>query len=170
MYYKLMKIIFKKQLRKVTSFKFKVARKCRHNRLATCEPTPARSSDRLLLATSSGFVAIFLVMSAMVMMTLSSLGAFSAAESYNDSVSRHEYRLVASQNAKSCISVAILAFAHDYFYTAQNQIVPDFSCTIVSASRNGSDIFITALGYDNDVTESVSATAEDNGRSIDLVH
>jgi hypothetical protein len=116
-----------------------------------------------------GFVAIFLVMSAMIMMTLGSLGAFGAAESYDDSVARREYRLVASQNAKSCISVALLAFAHDYFYTAQNQSVPDFSCTIVSASRNSQTISITASSSDNGVTESVSATATDTGRSIDLV-
>jgi hypothetical protein len=121
------------------------------------------------LTYSSGFVAIFLVMSAMIMMTLGSLGAFGATESYDDSVARREYRLVAGQNAKSCVSVALLAFAHDYFYTAQNQAIADFSCTIVSASRNGSNIFITALGYDNDVTESISATATDTGRSIDVV-
>jgi hypothetical protein len=116
-----------------------------------------------------GFVAIFLVMSAMIMMTLGSLGAFGAAESYDDSVARREYRLVAGQNAKSCISVALLAFAHDYFYTAQNQSIADFSCTIVSASRNGSDISIIASSSLNGVSESVSATAEDNGRSIDVV-
>lgn len=116
-----------------------------------------------------GFMAIFLVMSAMIMMTLGSLGAFGAAESYNDSVVRREYRLVAGQNTKSCISVALLAFAHDYFYTAQNQSVPDFSCTIVSASRNGQTISITASSSFNGVMESVSATATDNGRSIDVV-
>jgi len=116
-----------------------------------------------------GFVAIFFVMSAMIMMTLGSLGAFGAAESYDDSVVRREYRLVAGQNAESCVSVALLAFAHDYFYTSQNQAIVDFSCTIVSASRNGSNISITALSSDNGITESVSATAEDNGRSISLV-
>ena len=116
-----------------------------------------------------GFVAIFMVMSAMIMMTLGSLGAFGAVESYNDSVARREYRLVAGQNAKSCVSVALLAFAHDYFYTAQNQAIADFSCTIVSASRNGSNITVTASSTINGVTESVSATAEDNGRSIILM-
>ena len=102
-------------------------------------------------------------------MTLASLGAFTAAQSYNDSVTRREYRLVAGQNARACVSVALLAFAHDYFYTALNQSVPDFSCTIVSASRDGSDISITASSSVNDIQESVRATANDNGRSIDLV-
>jgi hypothetical protein len=120
-------------------------------------------------ANHRGFVAIFLVMSAMIMMILSSLGAFGAAESYDDSVARREYRLVAGQNAESCVSVALLAFAHDYFYTAQNQAIADFSCTIVSASRNGQTISITTSSSDNGITESVSATAEDNGRSISLV-
>jgi hypothetical protein len=121
------------------------------------------------LRTNSGFIAIFLVMSAMLMMTLESLGAFGAAESYDDSVARREYRLVAEENAESCISVALLAFAHDYFYVAQNQSVPDFSCTIVSASRNGQTISIMASSSDNGVTESISATAIDNGRSIALL-
>jgi hypothetical protein len=117
----------------------------------------------------SGFIATFLVMSAMIMMALGSLGAFSAAESYDDSVARREYRLVAGQNAKSCVSVALLAFAHDYFYTAQNQSIANFSCNIISASRNGPSISIMASSSDNGVTESISATAEDNGRSIDVV-
>jgi len=116
-----------------------------------------------------GFAAIFLVISAMILMTLGSLGAFVAAESYNDSVSRREYRLVAGQNARSCVSVALLAFAHDYFYTAKNQAVPDFSCTIVSADRDGSSISIAASSSRNGVTGSVSATAIDNGRSIDVI-
>ena len=102
-------------------------------------------------------------------MTLGSLGAFGAAESYDDSVARREYRLVAEENAESCISVALLAFAHDYFYTAQNQAIKDFSCTIVSANRNGSSISIMASSSDNGVTESISATATDTGRSIDLL-
>ena len=121
------------------------------------------------LKNHSGFVAIILVMSAMLMMTLGSLGAFGAAESYDDSVAHREYRLVAEENAESCISVAFLAFAHDYFYVAQNQSVPDFSCTIVSANRNGSSISIMASSSDNGVTESISATATDTGRSIDLL-
>ena len=118
---------------------------------------------------SSGFVAIFLVMSAMIMMTLGSLGAFGVADSYDDIVARREYRLMAGQNAASCVSVALLAFAHDYFYTAQNENVPDFSCVIVSASRDGANISVIADSVVNGVTESVSAEANDSGRSIDLV-
>jgi hypothetical protein len=148
------------KIKKVESIKYKIERECNSSRFSTFY---------FSLSTSRGFVAIFLVMSAMIMMTLGSLGAFSAAESYDDSVARHEYRLVAIENAKSCVSVAILAFAHDYFYTSQNQIVPDFSCTIVSANRNGSSISIMASSSDNGVTESISATATDNGRSIDLL-
>jgi hypothetical protein len=121
------------------------------------------------LKNHGGFVAIFLVMSAMLMMTLGSLGAFGAAESYDDSVAHREYRFVARENAESCVSVALLAFAHDYFYTAQNQSVPDFSCTIVSAGRNGPSISIIANSSINGVTESISATATDTGRSIDVV-
>lgn len=129
-------------------------------------------SSKLMRTTKtnqSGFAATFLVMAAMIMMTTASLGAFGAAESYDDAVSRREYRLKAGLDAQSCISVALLAFAHDYFYTAQNQSVPDFSCTIVSANRNGATISITALGTDNGVSESTSTTADDDGRSIDVV-
>jgi hypothetical protein len=121
------------------------------------------------LKNHSGFVAIILVISAMLMMTLGSLGAFGAAESYDDSVARREYRLVAEENAESCISVALLAFAHDYFYTAQNQAIKDFSCTIVSANRNGSNISIMASSSIRGVSESISATVIDSGRSIDLL-
>ena len=120
-------------------------------------------------AFHGGFVALFLVMSAMSAMLLGSLGACAAALGYSDSVARREYRLVASENARSCVAVALLAFAHDYFYTAQNQSVPDFSCTIVSAERSGADISATATSTENGVTASVSARATDNGRSIDLV-
>jgi hypothetical protein len=124
---------------------------------------------KIIFKKSCGFVAVFLVMSAMLMMTLGSLGAFGAAESYDDLVARREYRFIASQNAESCVSVALLAFAHDYFYTAQNQSVPNFSCIITSANRNGSNISITASSSDNGVTESISATAIDNGRSVELL-
>jgi|GEM_PF-1908776 hypothetical protein len=128
-----------------------------------------KDTNNISIFSSGGFVAVFLVMSVMIMILLGSLGAFSAASSYEDTVSRREHRMQATLNAKSCVSVAILAFAHDYFYAAKNQSVPDFSCTIISAGRSGQSIFISASGYEDDVTEHVSATAIDNGRSIDLV-
>ena len=128
-----------------------------------------KDTRHLSLQHSRGFVALFLVISLMSLMLLGSLGAFAAAHGYNDSVVRREYRMEADANAESCVSLAILAFAHDYFYTAQNQSVPDFSCTIVSASRNGAAISVTATSTENGVTASVSATATDNGRSIDLL-
>ena len=121
------------------------------------------------LRTDRGFVALILVISLMFTMLLGSLGAFAAALGYSDSVARREYRLEAAQNARSCVSAALLAFAHDYFYAANDQSVPDFSCTIVSASRVGPDISVVATSTVNGVTASVSAAAADNGRSIDLV-
>ncbi|MDR3558731.1 MAG: hypothetical protein P4L61_04305 [Candidatus Pacebacteria bacterium] len=117
----------------------------------------------------SGFVAMFLVIGSMVLMSLSSLGASSAALGYLDSADRREYRMVAGQNAKSCVSVALLAFAHDYFYSAQDQSVPDFSCTIVSAKRSGASVFVVTSSSIGGVTESVSAIAQDTGESIELV-
>lgn len=116
-----------------------------------------------------GFVATLLVVSMMIMMSLGSLGAFSAAESYDDAVLRRQYRLDASLDARSCVSVALLAFAHDYFYAATDQSVPDFSCTIVFAARNGQDISVQAQGRENGVVEEASAEAEDTGRSIILL-
>ncbi|MDE2188795.1 MAG: hypothetical protein KGJ35_03665, partial [Patescibacteria group bacterium] len=65
---------------------------------------------------SAGFVAIFVVMSAILMTTLVSIGTFSAVLNYQDSVWRRQYRLQASLNAQSCVQLSLLAFAHDYFY------------------------------------------------------
>ena len=116
-----------------------------------------------------GFAATFLVMAAMIMMSLGSLGAFSAADGYNDVVMRREYRLEAILDAQSCISVALTAFAHDYFYSAEDQVVPDFSCTIVSAVRNGDALSIQARGTSQGIVETAAALAEDTGRSIQLI-
>jgi len=113
-----------------------------------------------------GFMTVILVISFILVTMLASLGAFAVAESYDDSVSRREHRMRAGIDASSCVSVALLAFAHDYFYTAKNQAVTYFSCSIVSAVRSGSVISIAASGYDGGITESISARAEDNGRSI----
>jgi hypothetical protein len=126
-----------------------------------------KTNDQKRKKGRGGFVATFFVMAAMIMMTFSSLGAFAAAESYDDSVTRREYRLQAGLNAQSCVSVALLAFAHDYFYSASGQSVPAFSCMIVSAARNGSAIAVQTVGYDRGISESASATAQDTGRSIE---
>ena len=104
-------------------------------------------------------MAIFLVISMMSMILLGSLGAVAAAFGYDDQVSRREYRLQAGLNAQSCVAVALLSFAHDYFYSAANQVVSDFSCTIVSAVRNGFVMSIRVIGYDNGVSEWLSTTS-----------
>jgi hypothetical protein len=128
----------------------------------------AETAEISRIPYSQGFAALFFVLAMMTMLFLGSMGAFTAAVGYDDAISRRESRMQAGLNAHSCVSAALLDFAHDYFFTAQNQYVPDFSCTIISASRNGQIISVTAVGYKNGVAEATSSTAIDNGRSISL--
>src|ERR1035437_3236660 len=105
-----MKIIFKKKKNKGLGTRTLEARELGTRELEEKANSGLSFPNPYALAPNyfcRGFIATFLVMSAMIMMTLGSLGAFTAAEGYDDSVARREYRLVAGQNAGSCVSLAL---------------------------------------------------------------
>lgn len=112
-------------------------------------------NDTYINKNNHGFIATTAVILLATGTLAFSLVVLSSAVIYADSVSRHELRIQANLNAKSCLDTAALMAAKDYFLNGAIYI-SEFGCNAV-ISRDG-------IG-----NISVEATASLNGVCSDVL-
>lgn len=96
---------------------------------------------------NKGFIALIVVL--LTTGILLGLVSSSSIESilFFDEAMRKEYRAMNHFYAYNCLDQAILALAHDYFYTITSPVaIPELRCSIISISSSSTQRTIVTRG------------------------
>ena len=117
-----------------------------------------------------GFAAFILVVSiSSLMLAFSFMQAIEYGHFF-DEVQNKEYRLISYYSAYSCIDQALLALAHDYFFSTNKEIeISDLNCSIVSIIDNNGQKMILVYGKYKKVIVYRSAVARVSDNYIEVI-
>jgi hypothetical protein len=96
---------------------------------------------------NKGFVALTLIVFVSAILLAFSFTNFIEFGHFFDETRVKKNRLMSSYYAESCMNIALLTLAKDYFFTLQNPIdIVELKCSIDSVIKNGEMRIITTHG------------------------
>lgn len=90
---------------------------------------------------NKGFISLFSVMLITSLLLISTMSTIYASFLYSQYVDKHEYRIQARLNARSCRETAKLLYIKDYFINGKI-LLNDLNCNIVFANDNNGNAHI----------------------------
>ncbi len=118
---------------------------------------------------NKGFIALTLVFSiAGILLALVAASSLDSALFFDQALHK-EYRAMNYYYAGNCIDQAILALAHDYFFSPINQEIPRYHCQIISIEPEGNLRKILAKGTFQKADVYRSATVHLYDHSLDVI-
>lgn len=123
-----------------------------------------------IFTNNKGFIALTLVIFVSTILLAFSFINFIDYSHFFDEVRAKEYRIMSSYNARSCINIALLTLAKDYFFSLQKPInIAELKCSIDSVVKNNEMRIITTHGIQGNIRVFMTAEVRMYDFSLEII-